>query len=155
MLFNFGFEKELIDKPVRFGQNFKRPSKKSMRIDRSRKQKLHGLKTIQAAELSTLIEQATVPLRAMILLGVNGGLGASDLAQVTIRSIDNDWLNFPRVKTATARRIPLWPETQAALAEALDHRPNPKSAADADLLFLTKYGQRWVRNLTVRQQQYR
>ena len=43
------------------------------------------------------------------------------------------------------RRIPLWPETIAAVKLVLDHRPKAKEPDDAHLVFITKYGQRWVK----------
>jgi integrase len=145
MIFNFAFENELIEKPVRFGQNFKRPSKKSMRVDRGKKQREHGRKMIEAVELRQLIGSATRPLKAMILLGANGALGAADIAVLPQKAIDGDWMTFARVKTGIDRRIPLWPETIAAIKDAIRHRPKPKDELDSDLIFITKYGQRWVR----------
>lgn len=145
MVFNFAYENELIEKPVRFGQNFKRPTKKSMRIDRSKKQQAHGLKMFEADECRKLIESATRPMKAMILLGLNGAMGASDLAELPRDAIKGEWLNFARVKTGIDRRIPLWPETTEAIAAYMAKRPSPKDPADRSILFLTKYGQRWVR----------
>jgi len=69
MVFNFAYDNELIAKPVRFGQNFKRPGKKSMRVDRGKKQREHGRKMFEAAELRQLVISATQPVKAMILLG--------------------------------------------------------------------------------------
>lgn len=145
MVFNFAFDNELIEKPLRFGQNFKRPSKKSMRIDRGKKQRQHGRKMFEAAELRQLIGSATRPLKAMILLGANGALGAADLAVLPQKAIDGDWMTFARVKTGIERRIPLWPETATAILDAISHRPTPKGDTDSDLVFITKYGQRWLR----------
>lgn len=145
MVFNFAYENELIEKPVRFGQNFKRPTKKSMRIDRSKKQQAHGLKMFEAAECRRLIEAATPPMKAMILLGLNGAMGASDLAELPRSAIDGDWISFARVKTGIDRQIPLWAETAEAITAYTARRPAPKDPADKPILFLTKYGQRWVR----------
>src|SRR5262249_1718296 len=44
-----------------------------------------------------------------------------------------------------ARRCPLWPETVAAIRDALPKRPAPKDKADSDLVFLMPSGRRWVR----------
>lgn len=145
MVFNFAYENELIEKPIRFGQNFKRPSKKSMRLDRAAKQNEHGLKMFEAAECKMLIAAASVQVKAMIFLGLNGALGASDLAEIPQTAIAKGFLTFARTKTGVDRRIPLWKETQEALADAIEHRPRPKEKGDAGLIFLTKYGQRWVR----------
>jgi integrase len=145
MLFGFAYDNELIDKPIRFGQQFARPSKKTMRIHRAKKQGKHGLRMFEAAEIRTLMELASPALKAMILLACNGGLGNSDLASLPKSAVRRNWLQFPRVKTGIDRRIPLWPETSKALAEAIDIRPTAKDAADDGLCFITKYGHRWVR----------
>jgi hypothetical protein len=51
--------------------------------------------------------------------------------------------SYPRPKTCVERRCWLWPETVAALREAIVARPKPKHEADAELVFVTKYGGRW------------
>ena len=145
MVFNFAYENELIEKPVRFGQNFKRPTKKSMRIDRSKKQQANGLKMFEAEDIRRMLADATRPMKAMILLGLNGAFGAADLAALPRTAINANWLTFARVKTGIDRRIPLWSETVEAIAEVRKHRPMPKDEADKGLVFITKYGHRWVR----------
>lgn len=145
MVFGFAYDSELVDKPIRFGQLFVRPSKKSMRQDRAKKQAAHGLKMFEAEEIRKMLESASVPLKAMILLAVNGGLGNSDLSSLPKSAIQDGWIVFPRVKTGIDRRIPLWPETIEALNAAIAKRPNPKDEADGHLVFITKYGSRWVR----------
>lgn len=86
-------------------------------------------------------------LRAMLLLGLNCGFGNTDCASLPRAAVDLDagWIDFPRPKTEIHRRVPLWPETIDALRKALDLRPEPADQADADLCFLTKRGNRWVR----------
>jgi len=88
---------------------------------------------------------ASLPLRTMILLGINGGLGNNDVASIPIHAFDLDagWLDFAREKTAIDRRIPLWLETIAAVREWLTVRPEPADEKHAGLLFITKYGQPW------------
>ena len=81
----------------------------------------------------------------MILLAANGALGNTDLANLPQSAIQGTWLLYPRVKTGVDRRIPLWPETLSALAEAIKMRPRPKDKSDAALCFITTHGQRWVR----------
>jgi integrase len=58
--------------------------------------------------------------------------------------LQSGWINYPRPKTAIMRHCPLWPETVAALREAIASRPTPKNEADADLVFVTKYGKSWA-----------
>ena len=67
---------------------------------------------------------APVPLKAMLLLGVNCGLGNHDIAMLPLSALDLDsrWLKFPRPKTGIQRRCPLWPETVEALTTAIAER---------------------------------
>lgn len=142
-VFKFGYEAGLIDKPVRFGPTFKKPSRKVLRLNRAKK----GPKMFEADELRKIIDAAGVPLKAMILLGINCGFGNSDVSNLPIKAVDlkAGWIDYPRPKTGIARRCPLWPETAAAIKETLQKRPKPKDKADAGLLFITKYGGRWFR----------
>jgi hypothetical protein len=54
VLFKFAFDNGSIDRPVRYGQSFKTPSRKTVRIDRAKK----GPKLFTAAEVRTLIDGA-------------------------------------------------------------------------------------------------
>jgi integrase len=141
--FKFGFEAELIDKPVKFGPEFKGPSKKVLRVHRAQK----GKRLFTADQLRTIIEAARVPIKAMILLGVNCGFGNSDCANLPLNAIDleSGWIDYARSKTGIERRVPLWPETVAAIQEAIDQRPKPKSKADASLVFITAGGRAWAK----------
>jgi integrase len=104
-----------------------------------------GAKLFTAEEVRRLIDAAGVDLRAMILLGVNCGFGVADSGRLPRPAVDLErgWIDFPRPKTGVERRCPLWPETVAALREALAKRPRPQSAKDADLVFLTAQGRPW------------
>ena len=145
MLFGFAYSNELIEKPVRFGMQFARPSQKSMRIHRARKQNAHGLRMFEAAEIHQILAVASPVLKAMILLAANSGLGNSDLANLPKSAIKGSWLEFARVKTGVDRRIPLWPETLAALELANEKRPRAKDSENAGLCFITNQGRKWVR----------
>jgi integrase len=142
-VFKFAFDSGLIPAPVRFGPSFRKPNKKTMRKARY----ANGPRMFEADELRQIIAAADMPLHAMILLGINGGLGQADLAAMPMAAADlgRAILEYPRQKTGIPRRIPLWPETVAALREALQTRPKPKLEADRQLVFITKYGYRWVR----------
>jgi integrase len=124
------------------GSNFEKPKAKTIRQDR----KQGGAKLFERSELLAILDVVDVQMRAMILLALNGGLGNSDLAGLRESNIQGEWLDFPRIKTAIDRRIPLWPETITALKAALAIRRPPADPADRDLVFLTqKQGRRWVR----------
>lgn len=90
MVFSFAYANELIDKPIRFGQQFNQPSLKSMRIHRARKQEKHGLRILEAAEIRQLIEVASPQLKAMILLACNGALGNTDCANLPQSAIKSN-----------------------------------------------------------------
>jgi integrase len=140
VIFNYAYKQDLIDRPVKFGE-FKPPSKKTMRLERAKK----GPRLFQANELRKIIDAAHIQIKAMILLGVNCGFGNTDVADLPIKAINlkTGWVNFGRPKTGIPRRCPLWPETVAALRDALDKKPKPKDVAHKGLAFITKYGGKW------------
>lgn len=142
-VFKYGTDNALIERAPRFGSEFKKPEKAVLRRHRAE----NGEKMLEADQLRSLIEAAGVPLKAMILLGLNAGFGNNDVASLPLSAIDLErgWLNFPRPKTGIARRCPLWPETVTAIREALTQRPEPKDKADTEVLFLQSSGRRWVR----------
>lgn len=145
-VFRFAYDNDLIDKPVRYGQGFKKTSKKTLRLHRASQ----GAKLFTAAEIHKLLDAAGPQLRAMVLLGVNCGLGNTDCARLPLTAVnlDTGWLDYPRPKTGVGRRCPLWGETVTAIREALAKRPTPKNEADAGLVFVTKYGASWAGNAT-------
>ena len=144
ILFKFGYDAGMIDRPIRYGASFKRPSKKVIRIARAKA----GPRMFEAEELRAILEAAPMPIRAMAWLGVNCGFGNADCATLPMKALDlkAGWVRFPRPKTGVDRRCPLWPETVAALQAALASRPAPKQPEAEGLVFVTKYGQRWSKD---------
>lgn len=144
IVFRYAYEQGLIDRPVRFGREFSRPSKVALR----RHRQAQGKKLFTAEQIRRLIEKASPPLKAMILLGINCGFGNNDCASLTWAHLDLErgWHDFPRPKTGIERHAPLWPETVAAIAAYRSRRPEPRDAADAEIVFVTKYGRRFVRD---------
>ena len=140
-IFNFAWKNGLIDNPVRFGTQFSVPKKANLRAAKQDA----GKRTFEAAELRTLIDQADTHLKAMILLGVNCGLGNADCKTIEFvhLNLDSGWLNFPRPKTKVNRRAKLWPETINALKESIAKRRKPKLNRHSELVFITKYGHPW------------
>ena len=142
-VFRFGMGAELLDRPARFGKLFDKPARRVIRVNRMRR----GPKLLPVGDVWALLGLATVQMRAMMLLGLNCGLGqkdCSDLTRTTL-AVRPGWLDYPRPKTGIARRCPLWPETLAALAAVAGARPVPADPADADQVFLTLRGHRWCR----------
>jgi len=140
-LFKYGYEQCLIDKPVRYGQVFKRPSAAVLRKERNKK----GPRMFEAEQIRNMLDTTSRSIKAMILLGINCGFGNNDCATLPrdVLDLENGWVNFPRPKTGIQRRCPLWPETIAALKDAMAHMPAPKDEADAGFVFITKYGMNW------------
>ncbi len=140
-VFKHAFEAEMIQTPVRFGPDFKRPTKKTMRLHRAEQ----GPKLFTAEEVRKLIDAAGTQLRAMLLLGINCAFGNADCGGLPLTALDQErgWVDYPRPKTGIPRRCPLWPETVQALKEALARRPAPKKDEHANLVFVTKYGDTW------------
>ncbi|HWG41344.1 MAG TPA: tyrosine-type recombinase/integrase [Gemmataceae bacterium] len=143
-VFKYAYDAEMIDRPLRFGPGFQRPAKKVMRIHRAEQ----GQKLFTAEEVRQLLTEAGPTMRAMILLGINCGFGNSDCGNLPLSALDLEtgWIDYPRPKTGVGRRCPLWPETEAAIREALAKRPAPKSEEDAGLVFITKYGLGWSKD---------
>jgi integrase len=143
-VFKYALDNGLIARPIRYGSEFKKPDKAVLRRHRAK----NGEKMLEADQVRTLVEAAGVPLRAMILLGINCGFGNHDVASLPFSALDleAEWVDFPRPKTGIPRRCPLWPETVAAIREALAERPTPKDQADAGIVFLMPSGRRWARN---------
>lgn len=144
--FQWAFDSKLIEQPMAFGPGFKPPSKRTIRQHKN----AQGPKMFEADELRTMMDKATLPLRAMLLLGANAGFGNSDCGHLPMHALDLDgaFVNFPRQKTAIERRIPLWPETVQALRDWLAVRPAPAKDAHKELVFLTVRGDSWAKETT-------
>ncbi len=141
--FKFAYDSGLVEHPMRFGPGFKRPSRRVLRRARAET----GPRLFEAAELRKILEVSRAPLRAMILLGINCGLGNSDCGHLQFGHLDlkRRWLNYPRPKTGINRRCPLWPETIEAVNEAIASRPEVKDQAAAELVFITRIGLSWAK----------
>lgn len=142
-IFLFAYESGLINQPIRYGSSFDRPPKRIIRLQKAKA----GPKLIEACDARKMIEVAEPQLRTMILLGLNCGYGQGDCAVLDRSQINKrpGWIDYPRPKTGIARRCPLWPETVAALEVVRSIRPDPRDDTDADAVFLTRQGVRWVR----------
>lgn len=135
-MFKWAWDCDLIDKPVKYGPGMKAPSAKSIRAARNAKPE----KFIEAYDVRRLIDTARQPLKAMILLGINGAMGNRDVAWLKPDHIRDGWIVYPRPKTETPRRFPLWTETQEALEDALRIR----KPSDLEYYFVTVRGNPWA-----------
>jgi len=116
-VFRFAYTSGKIPSPLRFGENLQIPEKATLRAERNRKWAID----FNWDELGKILGAAGIPLRAMILLGLNCGFGNTDCASLSVSAVDLDagWIDFPRPKTAVPRRAALWPETVEALHAVL------------------------------------
>jgi len=140
-VFKYAFDSDLIDRPVKFGPGFKRPSKKTLRQHRAKK----GKRMFEADELRQVLNAAGQPMKAMILLAINCGFGNADIGTLPIKSLDleNGWIDYPRPKTGVERRSKLWPETIEAVKEWLPIRPKSRERRHECMLFITRRGDSW------------
>jgi integrase len=144
IVFNYGWKSGLLDKPMVYGEGFKRPSKKVLGQHRH----AQGPKMFEADEIRLMPRAAGRPLKAMFLLAVNCGFGNADCGTLPLSALDLDggWVSYPRPKTDIPRRCPLRPETVTALTAWLSDRPAPGEPGDAGLVFVTQRGGRWQKD---------
>lgn len=137
--FKFLYDDGLIDKPMRFGPSFKKPTAKTMRLHKANQPK----KLFKADDLRLIVASALPQLSAMVLLGVNCGYGNHDCGSLKIEHLDlaDGWANYPRPKTGVERRAWLWPETIAALRPIVGDRTE-------GIVFITRCGQPWAKSGT-------
>ena len=142
-IFKFGFESGLIDRPPRYGQSFRRPSRRLIRLERAKK-----LRLFEPEQIRALLDAASLQIRAMILLGVNCGFGNADCGQLEFRHINlaTGWFDYPRPKTGIERRGKLWTETVDALNAVIAARNKPKLEQHAQLVFITKRRGSWFKD---------
>lgn len=134
-MFNMAFDYGWMDKPMRLGKAFaKRPAADARA---TRKDWL-----LTPAAIAALYRAAPVQLRAMILLGLNGGFGPGDCAGLPMDKsyIEQARIRFRRPKNHIPRDMPIWPETIKAIRAVIAHRQ------DDLLVFRTKYGNPWTAN---------
>lgn len=148
VVFNFAFKNLLVSAPVKYGLSFQRPTKKTMRQAKA----ANGPKMLEPNEVHQLLGRASIELRAMILLALNGGFGNSDCAKLPISALDLNarWINYPRPKTGIARRCPLWRETVDALQAVLKRR-----LPDRQCVFVTARGNSFEKNQSSITHQFR
>lgn len=144
---NWCYKQEHIEHPPKFGDEFSPVSRKALR----RKRAADGPKDIAAESIRAILDKCKPPMRAIVLLGINGAVGNQDIADMKLsdlpkfRAGKESWIDLPRGKTGAPRRFLLWPETVEAIKRYLVFRPRPAGSANRDRLFLTKNGLAWVR----------
>ena len=131
-VFKYGTDNGLIEKAVRFGTEFVKPDRATMRRHRAKS----GPKMLESEQLRLLLdalegkeavlrcaepshgekqEKVTLPanpqLRAMVLLGLNCGFGNTDIANLPMKALDlkSGWVDFPRRRPGSPGAAPSGP----------------------------------------------
>jgi len=112
VLFNWAYESGTVEAPLRYKMLLKAPPARLLKRAANERKRL-----LSSGQVLALLNAASGPMRAAILLGVNCGLGGRDAALLEAKHLDlkGGWLQYPRPKTEVDRRCKLWPETIAAL----------------------------------------
>jgi integrase len=132
-IFSYAYDAGLVDQPLRFGPSMKAPA---IRLLRQAKVASRDSKLFAPSEIRTLANSAKGYMKPAIWLGINCGLGNTDVCNLQWSNINGPWLDFPRPKTAVDRRSHLWPETLAALEKWKAESP------DSAYVCCGRYGQR-------------
>jgi integrase len=149
MMFAWAYDEGLLEAPVRTGSGFKLPRKAEKRAAARRRG--NGIYTaeqlrlvLDAAEKGVEGVRPSNTLRAILLLGINGGMTQMEIAGLRVRDVDlkAGLIDHDRDKTGVRRTVPLWPETVEAIRAAMTERKG-KPGVD-DLLLVTTTGKPWV-----------
>lgn len=138
---------------IAFGSDFKAPdtSPDAMRQAKARAGIAdYSARIVTGEEVDHLLKRANPNFRAMILLGLNCGLGPADIGRLKWSDIDLEKkrLDMPRGKTGTDRRGKLWPRTVAALnrvAKLKYMEARRAKAGPTALVFITRKGLAYYR----------
>jgi len=138
VVLNYGWKEGLIDRPIRFGESFKKRGKAAFpKIGSARTGA--GQVLFSGCGHPPATDRADVHMKAMILLGINRGLGTRIAADWSCRPwIWTRWMDYPRPKTGIPRRSHL-AET-CPLCAIHRRAKNAKAAEHTSTVFVTKYG---------------
>ncbi len=111
VMFAWAYDAGYVEQPLRYRVALKRPSFKQIRQSRTRNRQF------TADEIRKIIAKTRGYMTPASWLGINCGMGNTDVCFLKWENIDGEWLLFPRPKTGVEREAWLWPETRAALAK--------------------------------------
>jgi integrase len=125
-VFKHAYDTGLIERPANFGKSFAKPNAKAYRKHENAK----ADQTFSCDQIKLLLKHADANAKAMVLLGINAGFLNTELSELPRSAIKGDYLEWPRAKTCTFRRVKLWTETKAAIDAAIKAGP-----IDGELVF--------------------
>ena len=149
-MFTHAYEADMVDQPMKYGGQFDKPTQKEKRQNRTEHDRAYGKRLFTAKEIWALLNEANPQLKAMILLGINGGFGNTDCAELPVQAVNlkQRVIDYDRPKTAVQRVVPLWPETTEALKKVLNgERPKARRPEYEQLVFLTTFGNSWTQEM--------
>ena len=130
--FKFGYDSRLIDRPFRSAR-----VQEAIGQDLAAESGQEGTTDFDAEQLRAIIDEAGRPGESDGAAGRQLRVWQRRLCQAANWRLDLQagWVTFPRPKTGIQRRIPLWPETVAALrwpslsGRSRRTRPMPRSCS--------------------------
>jgi len=133
VVFKYLYEAGYLDRPVRYGTEFAKPSVAVLGKHRASKPK----KLFTPEQVHLLLANATPRMRGMIWLGLFAGFGNNDCATVKVSHmcLETGWVTYSRPKTGLQRRAWLPPEAGEALRAVWP---------DSDHVFRTQRGNTWT-----------
>ena len=152
--FNFAAKSGWIPAPI-FGPVFRPPSTDpdAIAVEKGRKGGDTEDEPIYTPEqIAWMLANAPRQMRAIIMLMLNTGMGASDVAKLRWRNIQGERLTLRRGKNGIRREAYLWRRTRDALDDVkkLKHTKKALSTEGNDAhVFLTRHGLPYVRRTRV------
>jgi len=86
----YAYEVGLIESPVRLGKSLSRPSAVDKRRARRDSERKNGKRLLTGPQVRSILDDAPIPLKALILLGINGGFGNTDCSVLPMAALDLD-----------------------------------------------------------------
>jgi len=112
-VFKFAYTSGLIDKPVRYGDEFNLPSNRLIRVARAERPS----PTFDAETVRKAIDAANGWMKAAVMLGINCGMYSKDISDLRNDHFDGEFIDNVRLKTGAPRRCWLWPITRDLIEE--------------------------------------
>jgi hypothetical protein len=88
MVFKYAFDQGLVERPVRYGQTFRKPNVKSVRQDRARRTQERGYRMFEAAAIKKILQHTDKQLKAMTLFGINCVFGQTEISRMPKSVLD-------------------------------------------------------------------